>query len=114
VLVGKTHPSTVKSEVPKLKAESAFVFKYSPLVPLKYPLPPYSAVVYDAVGENGWNAWTRGVPLGVITAGALLLSMNRFDWQVKSFVWVPVGGFCPPEITPRGAVGTVMVEEDGL
>jgi hypothetical protein len=59
--VGYAQPSTVKSPVPNENAVAWLRLKESVLPP-KYPLPPYSAVVYDAVGENGWNAWTRGVP----------------------------------------------------
>jgi uncharacterized membrane protein YhiD involved in acid resistance len=46
--------------------------------------------VYEAVGENGWNAWTRGVLTTVIVfaAACVFVSMNLLLWQVNKEVLV--------------------------
>jgi hypothetical protein len=39
--------------------------------------------------------------------------MNRLDWQIRRDVCVPIGGFVPPVVFPRGAIGTVSVVRAG-
>jgi hypothetical protein len=58
-------------------------------------------VVYDAVGENGWTAWTVGVPVGVSVFGVItvLVSRNLLLWQVSKLVF---------GIGVSGVVGTVI------
>jgi uncharacterized membrane protein YhiD involved in acid resistance len=47
-------------------------------------------VVYEAAGENGWKAWTCGVPTTVIVFAAtcVFVSMNLLLWHVSSVVLV--------------------------
>jgi hypothetical protein len=66
----------------------------------KYPLPAYVAALYDAAGENGWNAWTVGVPDPIVIALAKVEpSTKRLYPQDKKIV------------LPKAVNGVVGVDE---